>query len=174
MWREPLDVEQRCSTSAEARDELDELRVGRSLRKACASFEVRVDTAFDAVMAACADPNRVPPWITDEVRAAYGELHRLGWAHSVESYSRDGELVGGLYGVSIGGMFGGESMFHRATDASKVALVELVSRLRAGGASLLDVQWLTPHLASLGAIEISRAEYLSRLAIAIRQPNALG
>ena len=150
---------------------LDGLRVGRSLRKSCARFEVRIDTAFDDVMRACADPDRSPPWITEEVRAAYGELHRLGWAHSVETYSPDGELVGGLYGVSIGGMFGGESMFHHVTDASKVALVALVERLRAGGATLLDVQWSTPHLASLGAIEIPRAEYLDQLRIAIELPS---
>jgi len=153
---------------------LDGLRVGRSLRKSCARYEVRVDTAFDEVMLACADPDRSPPWITEEVRAAYGELHRLGFAHSFETYSPDGELVGGLYGVSIGGMFGGESMFHRATDASKVALVALVERLRAGGATLLDVQWSTPHLASLGAIEIPRAEYLERLRVAVELPSAFG
>jgi leucyl/phenylalanyl-tRNA--protein transferase len=147
---------------------LDGLLVGRSLRKSCERFEVRIDTAFDDVMVACADPNREPPWITAEVREAYGELHRLGWAHSVETFSPDGELVGGLYGVCIGGMFGGESMFHRATDASKVALVSLVGRLRDGGATLLDVQWSTPHLASLGAIEITRAEYLERLRVAIQ------
>ena len=153
---------------------LDGLRVGRSLRKARARFEVRVDTAFDEVTMACADPNRSPAWITEEVRRAYGELHRLGWAHSVETFSPGGELVGGLYGVGIGGMFGGESMFHRETDASKVALVHLVDRLRDGRATLIDVQWLTPHLESLGAIEIARADYLRRLRVALRQPNALG
>jgi leucyl/phenylalanyl-tRNA--protein transferase len=153
---------------------VDGLRIGRSLRKSCARFDVRIDTAFDDVMLACADPGRSPPWITEEVRAAYGELHRLGWAHSVETYSPDGKLIGGLYGVSIGGMFGGESMFHRATDASKVALVALVERLRAGGATLLDVQWSTPHLASLGAIEIPRREYLERLRIAIELPSTFG
>jgi leucyl/phenylalanyl-tRNA--protein transferase len=151
---------------------IDALIVGRSLRKACARFEVRIDTAFDDVMLGCADPDRKPPWITEEVRAAYGELHRLGWAHSVETYTPDGRLVGGLYGLGIGGMFGGESMFHRETDASKVALVALVERLRDGGATLIDVQWLTPHLASLGAIEISRREYLDRLRDAIERPPA--
>lgn len=146
---------------------LDALQVSRSLRKSCARFEVRVDTAFDAVVTECAAVDRPHPWITADVRAAYGELHRLGWAHSVEAWSPDGRLVGGLYGVAIGAMFGGESMFHHETDASKVALVALVERLRASGATLLDLQWLTPHLASLGAIEISRAEYMERLAAAV-------
>ena len=149
---------------------LDGLRVSRSLRKACDRFDVTIDAAFDAVMAACADPSREPAWITPDVRAAYGELHRLGWAHSVEVLD-DGELVGGLYGVSVGGMFGGESMFHRATDASKVALVALVDHLRAHGGTLLDVQWVTPHLASLGAVEVSRRAYLDLLADALgREP----
>jgi leucyl/phenylalanyl-tRNA--protein transferase len=149
---------------------LDGLRVSRSLRKACERFEVTIDHAFDDVMAACADPTREPAWITPEVRAAYGELHRTGWAHSVE-VRRDGELVGGLYGVAVGGMFGGESMFHRVPDASKVALVALVAHLRANGAVLLDVQWVTPHLASLGAVDISRREYLDLLADAVgREP----
>jgi len=151
---------------------LDGLRVSRSLRKACDRFEVTFDQAFDEVMAACADPSREPAWITPEVRAAYGALHRAGHAHSVEVRA-GGELVGGLYGVAIGGMFGGESMFHRATDASKVALVALVERLRTGGATLLDVQWVTPHLASLGAVEVSRREYLALLADAVEREPAL-
>ena len=149
---------------------LDKLRVSRSLRKSCDRFDVTFDAAFDEVMVRCADPDRKPPWITPEVRDAYGALHRLGWAHSVEVH-RDGELVGGLYGVAIGGMFGGESMFHHATDASKVALVALVELLRDGGATLLDVQWLTPHLESLGAVEVTRREYLGLLADAVtREP----
>jgi leucyl/phenylalanyl-tRNA---protein transferase len=152
---------------------VDGLRVSRSLRKACARFETRIDTAFTRVIEACADPNRDPPWISEQVRAAYTELHRLGWAHSVETYDESGELVGGLYGVSIGAMFGGESMFHRVPDASKVALVTLVDRFRAGGGTLLDVQWITPHLASLGGVEISRRDYLERLADAISRPPAL-
>jgi len=151
---------------------LDGLRVSRSLRRSMARFEVRVDTAFDEVVAACADPARAGGWIDDGIVAAYTELHRLGWAHSVESWTPDGRLAGGLYGVCIGGLFAGESMFHRETDASKVALVALVERLRAGGATLLDVQWATPHLASLGVVEISRAEYLARLDLAIHLPNA--
>jgi leucyl/phenylalanyl-tRNA--protein transferase len=154
---------------------LDGLRVTRSLRKSCRRFEVRVDTAFGEVVAACADPRRPHGWITDDVAQAYSRLHALGWAHSVEAWSvDDGALAGGLYGVAIGGLFAGESMFHRVTDASKVALVGLVSLLRegghGGGGRLLDVQWLTPHLASLGAIEIPRVEYLRRLSAALSLP----
>ena len=150
---------------------LDGLRVTRSLRRSYARFEIRVDTAFEEVIDACADPRRPHGWIAPEVRDAYVRLHRLGWAHSVESWSRrDGTLAGGLYGVAVGGLFAGESMFHRATDASKVALVELVRLLNEGGARLLDVQWQTPHLASLGSVEVSRHEYLSLLADALQQP----
>jgi leucyl/phenylalanyl-tRNA--protein transferase len=150
---------------------LDGLRVSRSLRRSCRRYELRIDTAFERVITACADPGRPHGWIDDSVREAYLRLHHLGWAHSVETWSSEGELVGGLYGVSIGGLFAGESMFHRATDASKVALVHLVALLRSGGATLLDVQWLTPHLASLGAIEIPRAEYLRRLDEARHHPH---
>jgi leucyl/phenylalanyl-tRNA--protein transferase len=131
-------------------------------------MQVRVDTAFEQVVLGCADPRRPGGWIDRDVRAAYGELHRLGWAHSVETWSREGELVGGLYGVAVGGLFAGESMFHRAPDASKVALVGLVERL--GAQALLDVQWATPHLASLGATEIPRAAYLERLRAALARP----
>jgi len=146
---------------------LDGLRVTRSLRSSCRRYEVRIDTAFDEVIAACADPRRAHGWIDDDILVAYRQLHRLGWAHSVEAWTPDGELAGGLYGVAIGGLFAGESMFHRRRDASKVALVHLVDVLREGGASLLDVQWSTEHLASLGVVEISRGEYLRRLAAAI-------
>ena len=152
---------------------LDGLRVSRSLRRSCSRFVVRVDTAFRTVVASCADPVRPHGWITPEVQAAYVRLHELGWAHSVEAWSRDGsELLGGLYGVAIGGLFAGESMFHRERDASKVALVELVRMLREGGGTgaLLDVQWLTPHLASLGAVEVSRDEYLRLLPDALSRP----
>lgn len=152
---------------------LDGLRVSRSLRKACGLYEVRMNTAFSSVVSACADPGRPHGWISDEVQAAYEQLHALGWAHSVEAWRPGpdgGELVGGLYGVAIGGLFAGESMFHRARDASKVALVELVRLLREGGAVLLDVQWLTPHLESLGALEVSRDEYLGLLADALARP----
>ena len=148
---------------------LDGMRVGRSLRKSCSRYEIRVDTAFDAVLAGCADPARRGGWITSAVRSAYTRLHTLGWVHSVEAWE-DGELAGGLYGVAVGGLFAGESMFHRRTDASKVALVALVELLRDGGAALLDVQWSTPHLTALGAVDIARPAYLERLAGALSLP----
>jgi leucyl/phenylalanyl-tRNA--protein transferase len=149
---------------------LDGLRVTRSLARSCRRFETRVDTAFEAVIDACADARREQGWITADIKGAYTELHRLGWAHSVEAWTPDGRLAGGLYGVAIGGLFAGESMFRRETDASKVALVTLVDMLLGGGAALLDVQWCTPHLASLGAMEVSRAEYRRRLAVALALP----
>jgi leucyl/phenylalanyl-tRNA--protein transferase len=135
-------------------------------------MEVRVDTAFSEVIAACADPDRNDGgWISRDVIEAYTELHRLGWAHSVESWV-DGELVGGLYGVAVGGLFAGESMFHRARDASKVALVGLVELLSDEYVDqrLLDVQWRTDHLASLGVVELSRREYLRALRGALQVP----
>lgn len=147
---------------------LDALRMTGSLRRSCRRFEVRVDTAFDAVVAACADPARRGGWIDQRIARAYRELHRLGWAHSVEAWTADGELAGGLYGVAVGGLFAGESMFHRRPDASKVALVGLVERLDPAG--LLDVQWLTPHLASLGAVEVPRERYLASLRAALARP----
>jgi leucyl/phenylalanyl-tRNA---protein transferase len=189
---------------------LDGLQVSRSLRRSLRRYEVRVDTAFGDVIDACADPTRPDGWISAEVRDAYVRLHELGWAHSVEAWDADGgRLVGGLYGVAIGGLFAGESMFHRATDASKVALVGLVELLRepgtgpftsggpvatattaaptagdgcvtAGGAMattrgrLLDVQWATPHLLSLGAREVSRRTYLDLVRKAVRLPLPRG
>jgi leucyl/phenylalanyl-tRNA--protein transferase len=149
---------------------LDGPRMSRSLRRSRRRFELRINTAFDEVLARCADPGRDGAWISGEIGAAYRRLHALGWAHSVEAWDHDGRLAGGLYGVAIGGLFAGESMFHHQNDASKVALVGLLETLRSGGASLLDVQWLTPHLASLGAIEVSRSEYLALLAAALRSP----
>lgn len=149
---------------------LDGLRVPRSLRRSCRRYEVRVDTAFAEVVEACAAPDRAGGWISAEIAAAYGELHHLGWAHSVEAWDDHG-LAGGLYGVAIGGLFAGESMFHLRADASKVALVRLVEVLRDGvEGRLLDVQWQTDHLASLGAIEVPRRSYLERLAVALEQP----
>jgi leucyl/phenylalanyl-tRNA--protein transferase len=151
---------------------LDGLRVSRSLRKVLPRFEVRVDTAFAEVVRACADPTRTGRWITPDVAHAYQRLHALGWAHSVECWA-DGELVGGLYGVAVGGLFAGESMFHRARDASKVALVALVEMLRAGPDAprrLLDVQWSTEHLARLGVVELPREDYLRRLRAALALP----
>lgn len=149
---------------------LDGLRVSRSLRRSVRRYVTTVDTDFEGVIDGCADPSRPDGWINRDIRAAYVELHRLGWAHSVETREADGRLVGGLYGVAIGGAFFGESMFHRKADASKVALVRLVSELREGGAALLDVQWVTPHLATLGAVVIGRDEYLRRLPEALRLP----
>ena len=150
---------------------LDGLRVSRSLRQAVRRMEIRVDTAFPEVIEACADPARDSGWIDEQVLDAYTKLHRLGWAHSVEAW-QDGELVGGLYGVAIGGLFAGESMFHRVRDASKVALVGLVELLDDGHADrrILDVQWRTPHLASLGAVAVPRRTYLRMLADALDVP----
>ncbi len=147
---------------------LDGLRVTRSLRRSARRYGVRMDTSFRTVMEACGDPRRPGAWINGDFVDAYERLHELGWAHSVEIYAPGTDtLVGGLYGVQIGGLFAGESMFHTANDASKVALVHLVDWLRATNATLLDVQWQTPHLASLGVIEIPRADYLARLSEAV-------
>jgi leucyl/phenylalanyl-tRNA--protein transferase len=150
---------------------LDGLKVSRSLRASVRRMEVRVDTAFDEVIRACADPARDSGWIDESIVAAYTTLHELGWVHSVETW-QDGRLVGGLYGVAIGGLFAGESMFHRVTDASKVALVGLVDLLRDEHADqrLLDVQWSTPHLASLGVVEVPRPAYLDLLQKALEVP----
>jgi leucyl/phenylalanyl-tRNA--protein transferase len=150
---------------------LDGLRVSRSLARSVRRFEVRVDTAFADVVAGCADPARDGAWIDDRIAAAYQRLHELGWAHSVETW-QDGELVGGLYGIAIGGLFAGESMFSRATDASKVALVHLVDLLADEHAEdrVLDTQWQTVHLETLGVIEIPRASYLERLERALTLP----
>ncbi len=148
---------------------LDGLVVSRSLRRSLTRFEVSVDTAFDEVVRGCADPARDGRWITPAIGAAYRRLHDLGWAHSIECW-RDGQLAGGLYGVAIGGLFAGESMFHRVSDASKVAVVALVDTMRESGDSdsrLLDVQWRTDHLATLGVVEVPREEYLRRLDVAL-------
>jgi leucyl/phenylalanyl-tRNA--protein transferase len=145
---------------------LDGLVVSKSLRRSVRRFEVRFDTRFREVMQRCADPHRPHGWISPAFVDAYTALHELGWTHSVETYL-DGELAGGLYGVRIGGFFAGESMFSRVSDASKVALVHLAEWLRSTGATLLDVQWTTPHLVSLGAIDVSRRRYLEMLAEAV-------
>ena len=150
---------------------LDGLRVSRSLRRSTRRFRCSTDTAFGDVVKGCAGQPRSHGWINRDIQRAYGELHRLGWAHSVEVWDED-ELVGGLYGVGVGGLFAGESMFHRRTDASKVALVHLVARLMHAGATLLDVQWCTPHLESLGAIEVPRERYLAELWAALATTNA--
>ena len=149
---------------------LDGLRVTRSLRRSVRRFTTTVDSAFDRVVAYCADPSREGGWIDEEIMTAYSALYALGWAHSVEVW-RDSELVGGLYGVAIGGLFAGESMFHRAPDASKVALVALVKLLSDGEAGrLIDVQWATPHLRTLGVVEISRGDYQNLLRRALGVP----
>ncbi|SDB80930.1 leucyl/phenylalanyl-tRNA--protein transferase [Raineyella antarctica] len=156
---------------------LDDLRVPRSLRKSARHFEVTVDRAFDRVLVACGDPGREGGWIDESIVAVYTELHRAGRAHSVEAWTADGRLAGGLYGVAYGGLFAGESMFHDPAvgrDASKVALMGLVAMLRAGGSvhrRLLDVQWRTEHLATLGVEEIHRETYLRRLHRALELPQ---
>ncbi|MCB9879127.1 MAG: leucyl/phenylalanyl-tRNA--protein transferase [Planctomycetes bacterium] len=137
--------------------------LGRTLRRG--GFELRWDTRFRQVMRACGEQRTDGTWIIPEMLDAYAELHRLGFAHSLEVVRAD-ELVGGVYGVQVGGLFAAESMFHRATDMSKVALVAMVHTLFGAGIELMDVQFATAHLASLGAFEVPRAEYLSRLAVA--------
>lgn len=151
------------------------LRVSRSLRKSAKRYAITIDTAFDEVIDRCGDPGREHGWIDDSIRHNYGELHRRGYAHSVEARDHAGRLVGGLYGVGIGGFFAGESMFHdpaRGRDASKAALIALVDLLTRDGAAgrLLDVQWRTDHLATLGVIEIPRDDYLARLERALLLP----
>jgi leucyl/phenylalanyl-tRNA--protein transferase len=156
------------------------MHVSRSLRRSCRHLVTTVDTAFDEVVRGCGDPRRPHGWITAEVREAYAVLHALGFAHSIETRTPEGDLVGGLYGIEIGGLFAGESMFSRVTDASKVALVALVDRLAAApGADgrprtgrLLDVQWRTDHLATLGVVEIPRDRYLALLERALPLPAA--
>jgi leucyl/phenylalanyl-tRNA--protein transferase len=148
---------------------LDRLVVSRSLRRSCRRLRTTIDVDFAAVIDGCANSRSDGQWINEDIRRAYLGLHDLGWAHSIETWQGD-TLVGGLYGVSVGGMFAGESMFHQVTDASKVALVRLVDELGSDGvARLLDVQWLTPHLASLGAVEIPRSEYQRRLTAALAE-----
>lgn len=148
------------------------VHVSRSLRRSLRSFGVTVDEDFAGVVAACADPSRRGHWITQDIATAYRELHALGWAHSIEVRDRAGVLVGGLYGVAVGGLFAGESMFHHVTDASKAALVHLDRIVGADGdpRRIIDVQWRTPHLASLGVQEIPRREYLARLKLALQAP----
>lgn len=145
---------------------LDGLVISRSLAQTVRKrvFDIRIDTAFESVMRACA--GREETWISDDIIASYAELHRLGHAHSIECWQQ-GNLVGGLYGVSLGAAFFGESMFSGVRDASKVALVFLVEHLNKRAFRLLDTQFLTPHLARLGAVEIPRGEYLKQLRLAI-------
>jgi leucyl/phenylalanyl-tRNA---protein transferase len=147
------------------------LRISRSMRRSLRHFDIRVDTAFAEVMAGCADPSRDGGWITPAITEAYTRLYELGWAHSVEAW-RGGELLGGLYGLALGGLFAGESMFHRATDASKCALVGLSDRVFADGdpRRIIDVQWATPHLSSLGVTQFPRDDYLARLESSLPLP----
>ena len=147
-------------------------QASRSLRRAARGYEIHVDTAFGEVIRGCADPRRPHGWIDEDLIAAYTRLHELGWAHSVEAWDEQG-LAGGLYGVGIGGLFAAESKFFRRTGASKAALTGLIGLLReAGGKRLLDVQWATPHLLSLGAVEVPRAEYHRLLDEALGLPDA--
>ena len=147
-----------------------DLHVSRSLARSARRLEIRVNTACAEVIDACADPRRPSGWIDGQIREAYLRLHALGWVHSIETW-REGRLVGGLYGVAIGGLFAGESMFHRETDASKVALLGLVRMLDDGQKRLIDTQWQTPHLASLGVSEVSREAYLRSLTEVLASPD---
>jgi leucyl/phenylalanyl-tRNA--protein transferase len=153
---------------------LDGFHISRSLAKTVRKkpFDIRFDTAFAAVMAACAEaaPDRPSTWINGKIRSLYGTLHRMGHAHSVEAWEGD-ELVGGLYGVSLGAAFFGESMFSRRSDASKICLVHLVERLKARGFRLLDTQFTTEHLKTFGAIDVPKVEYEDMLANALASPN---
>jgi len=150
---------------------IDGLHVTRSMRKSARRFEIRHDTVFSEVMRRCGDPTRPGRWITDEIVTAYDALYGLGWAHSIEVW-RDDRLVGGVYGLLIDRLFAGESMFHLETDASKVALMALVEWLQQLGVVLFDVQWTTPHLVSLGAIDVPRRRYLELLDEAVDRSTA--
>jgi len=152
---------------------LDALRVSKSLRASLRRFEITIDRDFTAVMHACAEIPREHGWINDEFIDTYCALHELGWTHSVEAWNSDGDLVGGLYGIEVGGLFAGESMFHLERDASKAALVGLVDALSLGSGRLLDVQWATDHLVTLGAVEIRRDTYLDLLDSALERPPVL-
>lgn len=167
----PMDVDgaiQWFSPDPRAIIELDQFHVSKTLAQTVRQgrFDVRIDTAFEQVMQHCGD-RWEGTWISDEIIDAYTQLHRLGAAHSVECW-HEGELAGGLYGVALGAAFFGESMFTRQRDASKVALVALVDRMKARGFSLLDIQFITPHLERFGGVEIPRTEYLDRLSEALK------
>ncbi len=153
---------------------IDGVHVSRSLQRTRRRFSITVNTAFDEVVRSCADPRRPHGWITPRLRAAYRRMHELGWAHSVEARTADGALAGGVFGLAVGGLFAGESMFHRETDASKAAVVALCELLAAGegppGHRLFDVQWTTDHLRTLGAVDLPRPEYLQRLERALGLP----
>lgn len=148
-----------------------DIRISRSLRRSMRDFGFTIDRSFEEVVDACADPSRPGGWITRSIKAAYLRLYDLGYAHSIETRDRQGRLVGGLYGLSIGSLFAGESMFHRAPDASKAALVRLVEQLSDLPDWLVDTQWCTPHLASLGVRAIGRDEYLGGLGRLVDGPE---
>ncbi len=143
---------------------LNKINISKSLQKSMKKFHVSFDQAFDQVIDGCGDDKRPQGWINEEIKIAYKKLFELGYVHSVEVWNKNDELVGGLYGVEVQGLFAGESMFHKETDASKTAMVYLVKKLKdAGGKRLFDVQWQTPHLKSMGVIKIPRKKYLSML-----------
>lgn len=153
---------------------LDEVRITRSLRKSAKRYTTTVDTGFLEVLDACADPSRPGGWIDQRIQTAFTVLHAVGNVHSIETRDESGRIVGGLYGVHQNGMFAGESMFHdpeHGRDASKVALLRLVVELRRVGVELLDVQWLTPHLESLGAYTLPRDSYLELLGENLSRPH---
>jgi leucyl/phenylalanyl-tRNA--protein transferase len=155
---------------------LASFHASRRLHRSRRRFEIGVDTAFSDVVQACADPSRPGGWLDQPTSDAYVELHRLGWAHSVEAWDDEG-LAGGVYGVAVGGLFAAESMFSRRTDASKAALWALVEFLQTAGdadSRLLDAQWPTPHLKSLGAVTVSRGEYRRLLTLALGLPEPFG
>lgn len=147
---------------------LNGFRVTKSLKRSMRRYRVSLNRVFEAVITRCATLERPGAWINDEVIETYSALHQSGWAHSVEVWDDNGDLVGGLYGVQIGGFFAGESMFYTATDASKVGVAALVELLNRAGVTLLDTQWQTKHLKTLGVIQIDRADYLRKLSCAIR------
>jgi len=143
---------------------LNKINISSSLKKSMKKYYVTFDQDFDAVIEGCGDDKRPKGWINKDIKTAYKKLFELGYVHSVEVWNKNDELVGGLYGVEVNGLFAGESMFHKQTDASKTAMVYLVNQLKeAGGERIFDVQWQTPHLKSMGVIKISRAKYISLL-----------
>ena len=165
-WPHPEKEDLWFSPDPRAVIELDGLHISRRLARTIAQgrFRVTMNAAFDEVVASCAAREDEGTWITPAYREGYSALHRLGWAHSFEVWAPDGSLTGGLYGVAIGGLFGAESMFHRVTDASKIAMVAMMQRANDVGARLVDVQVITAHTRRMGAVEIARREYLRRVA----------
>jgi len=152
---------------------LNKINISSSLKKSMKKYFVTFDQDFDTVIEGCGDDKRPKGWINKDIKTAYKKLFELGYVHSVEVWNKKDELVGGLYGVEVNGLFAGESMFHKQTDASKTAMVYLVNQLKeAGGERIFDVQWQTPHLKSMGVIKISRAKYISLLPEVLNTPPA--